>query len=103
MTIGDAHGTTISVGFRAPNYKSVVTALWEEIGSSHLPDEQAFYKDGTDLSTAPLSSGSISGQVLASIKSDIESKVQHNNPIHFFLPFHFLIMIFCLLSSFCLS
>ncbi len=82
MTIGDAHGTTISVGFRAPNYKSVVTALWEEICSSHLPDEIAFYKDGTDLLAVPLSPGSISHHAIASIKSDIQSKVTHKNPIH---------------------
>jgi len=87
VTIGDAHGTTISVGFRAPNYKSVVTALWEEICTSHLPDEIAFYKDGSDLPTVPLSPGSISDHAIASIKSDIQSKVSHKNLTHSFLPF----------------
>ena len=75
MTTGDTHGTTISVGFRAPNYKSVVTALWEEISSFHLPDEKAFYKDGTDLLKVPLSPGSISHQAINSIKTEIQSKV----------------------------
>eukprot|EP01032_Pedospumella_encystans_P010513 gene10513-12279_t len=85
VTIGDTHGTTISVGFRAPNYKSVVTALWEEIGSSHLPDEEAFYKDGTDLLTVPLSPGSISELAINSIKTEIQNKFlsKLNDPKYF--------------------
>lgn len=77
MTIGDTPGTTISVGFRAPNYRSVVTALWEEICSTSLPDEEAFYKDGSDLTTVPLSPGSISDRAIGSINADIHSKLRY--------------------------
>mmetsp|Transcript_14603 Transcript_14603/g.32829 ORF Transcript_14603/g.32829 Transcript_14603/m.32829 type:complete len:578 (-) Transcript_14603:142-1875(-) len=67
--------TTISVGFRAPNYKSLVTALWEDICTNVLSDEDCFYSDIGDLTAAPQSPGLVSPQARGSIAREIVQKV----------------------------
>ena len=73
--MGDVPGTTISVGFRAPDYRSVVTALWEDVCNTFTTDDNAFYKDEQDLLSAPASPGEISSSALGTISADIQSKV----------------------------
>jgi ribosomal protein L16 Arg81 hydroxylase len=74
-TLGDGPSTTISVGFRAPNYKSLVTALWEDICTNVLSDDDSFYTDLGDLAAAPASPGLVSPQARGSMAREIVHKV----------------------------
>jgi hypothetical protein len=74
ITIGDELGTTISFGFRAPDIRSLSTALWDEAVST-VPAERAFYQDGADLDAVPLSAGKIADRAVHSIASRVQSMV----------------------------
>lgn len=67
--------TTISIGFRAPNYQSLVTAMWEEVCSQKLSDDNSFYADGGVLTQAPASPALISAEARAQMQSDVHAKV----------------------------
>lgn len=93
--MGDRPGTTISVGFRAPNYKSVITALWEDVSNNCLSEDDAFYRDGDNLRTVPVSAGEITNNVLGTMRAEIEEKVsQIGQPVFTFYYSYFVLLYF---------
>ena len=66
--------TTISVGFRSPNYQYLVTAFWDYVTRSSLNSDNSYYTDGDlKLGTSP---GRIDGAASAHIVEDIRQKVR---------------------------
>jgi ribosomal protein L16 Arg81 hydroxylase len=76
VTLGEELGTTISFGFRAPDLRSLSTALWDEVCSA-VPAERAFYQDGADLGAVPESAGRIADTAAQSIASRMQDMVRN--------------------------
>lgn len=75
VTIGESSSTTISIGFRAPNYKTVMTALLDEICTHRLKDGDSFYRDGDSLDRRPISRGTIASTARNTIADHIKASV----------------------------
>ena len=78
VTVGESCGTTISIGFRAPNYKTIMTALLDEICTHQLKDGDVFYRDGDSLDRKPSSTGMIASIARDTIANHIKSTVTAN-------------------------
>ena len=73
--MGKDFATTISVGFRAPDFKSLVTALWQDTCKSM--DSDRFYSDVADMPTPPVSPGLLSQQACNSMSRTVSDLVSN--------------------------
>jgi len=74
----DEDCTTISFGFRAPNYKTLLTAFWEEITGPEYVDPSRLFHSDVIAGAMPffdVSTGLITPSVIESMGNKLENMV----------------------------
>lgn len=74
-TVGEEACVTISMGFRAPDYKTLVTALWDHICQTRLQENNSLFADGAFAAQYLHSRGEVCVAARDEFKTGISSKV----------------------------